>query len=233
MFGIKKKLSALIPSDARAHLQNVFTVEWEGGNKTVLVEVPNADHPSEVEMSGMGGTYGRLADDDEDDMYSLPAQQARKSSHKSSSYTNKSKVLPRITHQQKYGDFYDKYGSKSGNDGNHYGHTRSNTNSFGGDCQASPQTSSSSTQTISPYSSASPQFNSPSSFHPNTYHQNSSYGQGQSSRGKDGNSRTALRTDDVDDLLGGGDLGGIDYSARLNGTRDLSASVERGTNPFQ
>lgn len=50
---------------ARAHLQNVFTVEWEGGNKTVLVEVPNADHPSEVEMSGMGGTYGRLADDDE------------------------------------------------------------------------------------------------------------------------------------------------------------------------
>ncbi|WVO19195.1 uncharacterized protein IAS62_000473 [Cryptococcus decagattii] len=233
MFGIKKKLSALIPSDARAHLQNVFTVEWEGGNKTVLVEVPDADHPSEVEMSGMGGTYGRLADDDEDDIYSLPAQQARKSSHKSSSYTNKGKVLPRITQQQKYGDFYDSYSSKSGNDGNHYGHTRSNTNSFGGDCQASPQTSSSSTQTVSPYSSASSQFNSPSFFHPNTYHQNSSYSQGQSSRGKEGNSRTALRTDDVDDLLGGGDLGGIDYSARLNGTRDPGASVERGINPFQ
>lgn len=37
----------------------------------------------------------------------------------------------------------------------------------------------------------------------------------------------------MDDLLGGGDLGGIDYSARLNGTIDPGASVERGINPFQ
>lgn len=37
----------------------------------------------------------------------------------------------------------------------------------------------------------------------------------------------------MDDLLGGGDLGRIDYSASLNGTRDPGATVERGTNPFQ
>ncbi|WVQ83004.1 hypothetical protein IAT38_005142 [Cryptococcus sp. DSM 104549] len=90
MFGIKKKLSALIPSDARAHLQNALTVEWEGGNKTVLVEVPDAPNaPSEMEMSGMGGgkgggVYGRLLDDDdESDTYLRPEPPSRSRSHRS------------------------------------------------------------------------------------------------------------------------------------------------------
>lgn len=70
MFGIKKKLGALLPNDsAREALQNVLTVEWSG-HKTVLVQVPDAQstRSNEVEMSGMGesgGGYGRLIDDEE------------------------------------------------------------------------------------------------------------------------------------------------------------------------
>ncbi|EAL21064.1 hypothetical protein CNBD4400 [Cryptococcus deneoformans B-3501A] len=213
MFGLKKKLSAIIPSEARAHLQNILTVEWEDGNKTVLVDVPDADHPSEVEMSGMGGTYGRLADDDEDDISSRPAQRTRKSFHKSSSYTTKSKTLPRIPQQPNL--------------------ARPNTNPFGGDCQPSPQTPCNSTHTASPYSLTSPQFTSSTFIHPDTYGQNSSYDQGQSSKGKEGNSRTARRMDNADDLLSGGDFSGIDFPASSSRTRDPGSSVQRGTNPFR
>ncbi|OXC69440.1 hypothetical protein AYX13_02001 [Cryptococcus neoformans] len=233
MFGIKKKLSAIIPSDARAHLQNILTVEWEDANKTVLVDLPDPDHSSEVEMSGMGGTYGRLADDDEDDIYSRPAQRTRKPFHKSSSYTNKSKALPGIPQQQKYDDFYDSFGSKSGNNGNHHGLARPNTNPFAGDCQPSPQTLCNSTHTSSPYSLTSPQFISSASIRPDTNSQNNGYDQGQSSKGKEGNSRTAFRTDNADGLLGGGDFSGIDFPTSSSRTRDSDASVERSTNPFR
>jgi hypothetical protein len=71
MFNIKKKLNAILPGEgARGALQNVLTVDWSG-NKTVLVEIPNAgaSRSNEVEMNGMGdggyGQYGRLNDDEQ------------------------------------------------------------------------------------------------------------------------------------------------------------------------
>lgn len=166
-------------------------------------------------------------------MYSRPAQRTRKPFHKSSSYTNKSKALPGIPQQQKYDDFYDSFGSKSGNNGNHHGLARPNTNPFAGDCQPSPQTLCNSTYTSSPYSLTSPQFISSASIHPDTNSQNNGYDQSQSSKGKEGNSRTAFRTDNADDLLGGGDFSGIDFPASSSRTRDSDASVERSTNPFR
>ncbi|WOO77351.1 uncharacterized protein LOC62_01G000941 [Vanrija pseudolonga] len=73
MLNLKKKLSALVPSEsARSQLQNVLTVEWSG-NKTVLVELPPASERSnDVEMAGLGpkgsgSEYGRLVDHDEED----------------------------------------------------------------------------------------------------------------------------------------------------------------------
>lgn len=72
MFNLKKKLNAIMPGEGtRGALQNVLTVDWSG-HKTVLVEVPGsgASRSNEVEMNGMGeGDYGRLIDDDEDEIY--------------------------------------------------------------------------------------------------------------------------------------------------------------------
>ncbi|OCF33438.1 hypothetical protein I317_04121 [Kwoniella heveanensis CBS 569] len=84
MMGFKKKLTSLLPADARNHLQNALTVEWEGQTKTVLVDLPNTpgggggysrNDDNELEMSGLTGSaagagYGRLADDDDDEGYS-------------------------------------------------------------------------------------------------------------------------------------------------------------------
>ncbi|CAK9784828.1 hypothetical protein CC85DRAFT_302086 [Cutaneotrichosporon oleaginosum] len=67
MLGLKKKLSALVPTDARSSLQKALTVEWDGGHKAVLVDLaPPEAHP-DVEMAGLKKQYGRLPDEDEEE----------------------------------------------------------------------------------------------------------------------------------------------------------------------
>ncbi|WWD18428.1 hypothetical protein CI109_102878 [Kwoniella shandongensis] len=254
MMGFKKKLTSLIPTDARSQLQNALTVEWEGGNKTVLVDLPGTGEKSnEVEMSGFGGAnrggdYGRLMDDDEDEGgYLRPSTQSqsrsrptrdRSGSHDSREYSYSSKHTKSPS-----------YSSKNLPPLPANKRTHSN-NPFEPDFYAtsSPQPSSSSTYTNSPYtgtSNASPHF---------SHHQQPSFsgdagyamdfndssrrgGEGGSGgyaqrerkngTSRNGNPWATFRADDVDLL---GDLG-VSSPSSSRGTRDSAgSSVE---NPFR
>ncbi|BEJ17607.1 hypothetical protein CspHIS471_0610080 [Cutaneotrichosporon sp. HIS471] len=67
MLGLKKKLSALVPADARGTIQKALTVEWDSGHKAVLVDLSQErEREREIEMSSSKG-YGRLADEDEEE----------------------------------------------------------------------------------------------------------------------------------------------------------------------
>ncbi|TYJ51552.1 hypothetical protein B9479_007871 [Cryptococcus floricola] len=242
MFGIKKKLSSLIPNDARAHLQNVFTVEWEDGNKTVLVDVADTDKQQhEMELNGIGagggGTYGRLADDEEEDRYTRPVLRTRKSSQKLNSSSKNLPSLPSISRKSTSESHAPS--SASTFRANPSGPSRyGGTNPFDGsaDDYPSPQTSSSSTYTSSPYSTTSPKFPPYSSSSQNFSQGGASgYGSGQERR-KAENPWQTFRSDEVD-MLGGGDLG-VDSptsssGAHSNGSVGYEVYRSSRTNPFR
>ncbi|GMK57771.1 hypothetical protein CspeluHIS016_0406050 [Cutaneotrichosporon spelunceum] len=69
MLGLKKKLSALVPSDTRGTLQKALTVEWDTGHKAVLVDLSPGRERRDTEMSSASAPskYGRLPDEDEEE----------------------------------------------------------------------------------------------------------------------------------------------------------------------
>ncbi|KAK8858539.1 hypothetical protein IAR55_002766 [Kwoniella newhampshirensis] len=247
MMGFKKKLTSLIPSDARNQLQNVLTVEWEGQNKTVLVDLPGPEKSNEVEMSGFGsgsggGGYGRLTDDDEDDRnYLRRSSQSRSrpsrdrsgsSSHDSREYepthhrthtkspSYSSKTLPPIP-------------SRPSDNRN----INTNNNPFAEpEYYPSPQLSSASTYIKTPNTTSSPHF---SHLQQSSFSGDAGYGldfndskfsggrQGERKIVTAGNPWATFRADDVDLL---GDLG-VSSPTSSRGTRDSGGSSAE--NPFR
>ncbi|WVQ72861.1 hypothetical protein IAR50_002422 [Cryptococcus sp. DSM 104548] len=241
MFGIKKKLSSLIPNDARAHLQNVFTVEWEDGNKTVLVDLPDSDKQQhDMEMNGVGsggaGTYGRLADDEEEDRYTRPVLRTRKSSQKLNASSQNLPPNPRKSTYEPYAP-----SSSSSFRANRSGPSRlGGTNPFDGsaDEHPSPQTSSSSTYTSSPYSTTSPRF-APYSSSSQSFSRGgaSGYGSGAGQEWRKAeNPWQTFRSDEVD-MLDGGDRGlGSPTSSSgtySNGSVGYEVHKSSRNNPFR
>ncbi|WRT67732.1 uncharacterized protein IL334_004704 [Kwoniella shivajii] len=247
MMGFKKKLTSLLPSDARNHLQNVLTVEWEGQGKTVLVDLPDqSNEDNEVEMAGLtgsgggGGTYGRLIDDDEDERpYQRPSRSAYNqnydrhgdtnqppSKHKNQSYASKS--LPPLpphlmgVNGAAIGGGWGGGGMRESSSNTGY----VNQNPFEPEYN-SPQPSSSSTYSSSPYTSFTPQMNNPPSFSNDNYAYNSNPNGREK---KMPNPWTKYRADDIDLL---GDLGAnaVESPTSSRGTRDSAASNLE--NPFR
>ncbi|KAL7420521.1 hypothetical protein Q5752_004471 [Cryptotrichosporon argae] len=99
MIDLRKKLTGLLPTEARAQLQNVLTVEW-AGHKTVLVAVPEAGGASDdVELEDRArGEYGRLLDDEDSPSPALrpplPRNTSAASSHSSLSISKSLPALP-------------------------------------------------------------------------------------------------------------------------------------------
>ncbi|WVR06300.1 hypothetical protein IAU60_003330 [Kwoniella sp. DSM 27419] len=243
MYGLKKKLTSLLPSEARNPLQNMLTVEWEGqSNKTVLVDLSddrNAD--TEVEMSGLtssaaGSGYGRLADDDDDQNYDYgrPAPGRSHSSHSTSGKNYSSKSLPplpsRQTHSTRERDHQiNHYTSTSSSSYNGYSSGQPGyrvDNPFEPEYE-SPQPSSSSTYSgPSPYATFTPQFGHQSAFaQPSDQY-------GTHSRRAMPNPWAKYRADDVD-LLGEGPSSAernVTSPTSSRGTRDSVNSSAFGVN---
>ncbi|WWC62624.1 uncharacterized protein I303_105221 [Kwoniella dejecticola CBS 10117] len=260
MMGFKKKFSSFLPADARTHLQNALTVEWEGQGKTVLVDLPDANkhQNNEVEMAGLtsnSAAYGRLNDDDDDLSYSRPSRSNYHTDHKSET-----------SQSQQYSDSHQSSSSSSANKHRKYPSYSSKTlppvppvpaqdpaysysytqNPFETEYD-SPQTSSSSSMfsNQSPYATSIPAFGNNDGYGYN----NGSLNRKNTGDKKMPNPWSQHRADDIDFL---GDLGGSHSHSHSNahssgrgrglgsptsstGTRDSQSSSNYNSleNPFR
>ncbi|WVN88049.1 uncharacterized protein L203_103248 [Cryptococcus depauperatus CBS 7841] len=218
MLSVKKKIANLIPIDVRDHLQNALTVEWENGNKTVLVDVTETGSQHiETEMSGIGVKgYGRLANDDEDSL-TLLAESSQMSSQNSSAYN--SKLLPALPRSQVQSYNFDETSLS-----NHNAHL--GPNPFEGQPYPSPQTPASSAYAPSYHSTSTHALTSgntdSSHFHIDTEGK-------RFVRHKTDNPWASFSTDDID-LLGDRDLIG-DNGEKLD--EPSKTGEGKSTNPFR
>nr|XP_019012803.1 uncharacterized protein I206_02299 [Kwoniella pini CBS 10737]OCF51584.1 hypothetical protein I206_02299 [Kwoniella pini CBS 10737] len=235
--GFKKKFSSLIPADARNHLQNALTVEWEGQGKTVLVDLPetNKHQNNEVEMAGLtsnSAAYGRLIDDDDDIPYSRPSR---------SDYHNYSKSYQSTTHKHRKSPSYSSKNLPPIPPNQSESVYTYNQNPFETEYE-SPQTSSSSSMfsNNSPYTTYSPSLGNQASFGINEGYNNGSLNRKMINGGgerKMPNPWSKHREDDIDFLgdLGGVRNGGLGSPTSSNGTRDSQGSGNYNSldNPFR